>query len=167
MPRLILAAAALAGLGALLGAPPAAACGWLWPCADRSAYRDAPSAAYRGCPGRRRAYGCRDSGGYGYAPWYGTSRARVWQPRSALPAESTREVGLTPPITSAQGLLYGGMPAYGPTLFGPSPPPPGYGYSYRGGYYGYPAYGYYGYDAPRGGPPPETPSWWVEPRRRR
>jgi hypothetical protein len=119
--------AALALLGP--GAPEAAACGWLWACADR------PHAgrAYRAAP---RVYRYRSP-----SRWYlGT----------ALPGTSTNAVGMTPPVYGGQGLLMGALPAGGPTLFGPQPAP---------------AWGYY--YAPSYGPPSETPSWWVEPRRRR
>jgi hypothetical protein len=155
-----LAVAALALLG--LGAPEAAACGWLWPCADRPqasrAYGDAPRAyAYRRRAARARHYR-RAAPTYVY-----TSRARAygyayagragWDLGTALPAANTNAVGLTPPVYGGQGLLMGALPARGPTLFGPQPAPAA-------------AWGYY-YAAPRYGPPPETPSWWVEPRRRR
>ena len=88
-----------------------------------------------------------------------------------LRAEGHNVIGLTMPITTQEGLLSGGLPARGPSLFGPNPPPAAWGYGYRGRAYGYrPAYGgpAYGY-APPGyyAPPPDTASWWVEPRRRR
>jgi hypothetical protein len=131
--------AALALLGP--GAPEATACGWLWACADRPQ----ASRAYRHAP---RAYGYR-----------GAARARTyrresrWYLGTALPGASTNAVGLTPPVYGGHGLLMGALPAGGPTLFGPQPAPA-------------PAWGYY-YAAPSYGPPRETPSWWVEPRRRR
>jgi hypothetical protein len=106
------------------------------------------------------AYRYLDASGYGYAPWSATvRRGRQWQLPTALSAGRTDTIGLTAPRTSAQGLMYSALPAEGPTLFGPSPPP---GY-YYGGYYGSAAYGY----VSPGGPPVETPSWWLEPRRRR
>lgn len=130
-------AAALALVG--FGAPEAIACGWLWACADRPQ----ASRAYRDAP---RAYGYR-------------SPSR-WHLRTALPGVDANTVGLTPPVYGGQGLLMGALPARGPTLFGPQPPSVA-----EWGYYGTPAYGYY---APSyGRPPRETPSWWVEPRRRR
>jgi hypothetical protein len=170
--------AALALLG--LGAPKAAACGWLWPCTDRPyASRDAPPTYGYASP-RRRGHGY-----YGKPRWsYGfTSPARAygnayaawpstaippsrWYLRTALPGANTNTIGLTPPVYGLQGLQWGGMPARGPTLFGPQPTPPGaWGY-YYGGYYGARAYGYYAVPSPST-PPSETPSWWVEPRRRR
>jgi hypothetical protein len=117
-----------------------------------------PGRAYRYRDAWRYRY--LDASGYGYAPWSATvRRARQWQLPTALPAGSTNAVGLTVPITNARGLLNSALPAAGPTLFGPSPQ----GYYYGGNYYGSPAYGY----VPLGGPPSQTPSWWVEPRRRR
>jgi hypothetical protein len=151
-------------------------------CGDRPhAYRPAP--ATRGYRSPTRGYRHRD------APWsYGyTSPARVYgDPYAAWPSTSippTRSylntatpvpnagaIGLTMPVTSAQGLLEGGLPPNGPSLFGPDPPP----WGYANGGYGAPAYGYsgapsYGYRTvrPYGAPPADTPSWWLEPRRRR
>ena len=154
--------AALALLG--LGAPEAAACGWLWACADRPqasrAYRDAPRAYGYGSAARARSYR-RAARTYGYtgraraygSPYAGRAAIRPsrWYLGTALPGANTAAVGLTPPVYGGQGLLMGALPAAGPTLFGPQPAP---------------AWGYY-YAAPSYGPPPETPSWWVEPRRRR
>jgi hypothetical protein len=159
-----LGVAALALLG--FGAPEATACGWLWACADRPqagrAYRDAPRAYWYRGPTRALSYR-RGTRTYGY-----TSRARArfypyaawpsirpggWYLGTALPGASTHSVGLTPPVYGGQGLLMGALPAGGPTLFGPQPAPAAWGYYYT-------APSYYG-------PPPETPSWWVEPRRRR
>jgi hypothetical protein len=72
------------------------------------------------------------------------------------------------PVTSQQGLLEGGLPAKGPSLFGPNPPsPPATSWGY---YYSASPNGYYyttPYYTPSYGAPPDTPSWWVEPRRRR
>lgn len=158
--------AALALLG--LGAPEAAACGWLWACADRpqagSAYRDAPRAYRHKSAARARSYrrAARTYGytsrarayGYPYAGRAGTSiRLSRWYLGTALPGANTATVGLTPPVFGGQGLLMGALPAGGPTLFGPQSAPAA-------------AWGYY-YAAPSYGPPRETPSWWVEPRRRR
>jgi hypothetical protein len=144
-----LAVAALAlGLGG--GGPEAAACGWLWACPDRPhAYRDAPRGYY---------------GGLGYRPSRRLPTSR-WYLGTALPAGMTDTVGLTPPITNAQGLLYSALPARGPSLFGPDPGPAYWGYA-NGSYYGSPAYGYYAAPS-RSVPPRDTPSWWIEPRRRR
>jgi hypothetical protein len=124
--------------------------------------------AYRGPP---PAYG------YGAPPWaYGYTHMAVpstalpqtrWYLRTAPQVPEASTVGLTVPITSAQGLLEGGLPARGPSLFGPTPPPaaPAWGY-YPGYYYSAPPSRRYG--APwSSAPPPETPSWWQEPRRRR
>jgi hypothetical protein len=154
--RLAVAALAL-GLGHR--APDAAACGWLWACADR------PSTpyGYRGAP-RDHRYGDARPSGYGYRPSRRLSSSR-WYLGTALPAGRTDTVGLMPPITSAQGMLYSALPARGPSLFGPDPAPPGWGYAY-GSYYGAPAYGYYAVPS-RSVPPRDTPSWWIEPRRRR
>jgi hypothetical protein len=164
----------------VFNAPQAAACGW-WMCGDgRYAYRPAPPAYGYRSPARTYRYRS--------APWvYGyTSPARVygdayaaWPSTSipptrtylntATPVPNAGAVGLTVPITTAAGLQEGGLPPRGPSLFGPSQPP-AWGYGYGGpayGYYGAPSYGYratrpYSY----GGPPPDTPSWWAEPRRR-
>jgi hypothetical protein len=158
--------AALVLLGT--GAPDAAACGWLWACTDRPqagrACRDDPRAyghrgvarprshrgAARTCGHTSRARGR----GYAYAGRAGTSiPPSRWYLGTALPGASTHAVGLTPPVYGGQGLLMGALPAGGPTLFGPQPAPAA-------------AWGYY-YAAPAYGPPRETPSWWVEQRRRR
>jgi len=183
------------GLGIALAllafdAPQAWACGW-WTCGDgRYAYRPAPPAYGYRTPGRSYRYrspawAYRYNGApwaYGYtspARWYGYPYA-AWSSTSipstrsylntATPVPNADAIGLTAPITSGQGLLEAGLPPRGPSLFGPSPPP-AWGYAYGGpayGYYGAPSYGYratrpYSY----GGPPPDTPSWWAEPRRRR
>ena len=164
-------------------APQASACGW-WTCGDgRYGYRPAPPAygyrsparayRYRGAPW---AYGYTSPArvyGYPYAAWPSTSipPTRSYL-NTATPVPNAGAIGLTVPITSAEGLREGGLPPRGPSLFGPNRPP-AWGY-----YYGAPAYGYsyygapsYGYRATRpysyGGPPPDTPSWWAEPRRRR
>jgi len=183
------------GLGIALAvlafaAPQAEACGWWWACGDgRYAYRPAPRVNGYGSPARAYRYG-RPSWAYGYraAPWaYGyTSPARfygdpyaAWSSTSipstrsylntATPVPNADAIGLTVPITSGQGLLEGGLPPRGPSLFGPDPPPT-WAYAYGGpayGYYGRPAYGYRA-APPRayGAPPADTPSWWLEPRRR-
>jgi hypothetical protein len=181
------------GLGMALAllafdAPQAWACGW-WTCGDgRYAYRPTPRA--HGYKSPARAYRYRSPWGYGYrgGAWaYGyTSPARLYgYPYAAWPSTSippTRSylntatpvpnadaVGLTIPVTSRAGLLEGGLPARGPSLFGPDPPPT-WGYAYGGPAYGYYGGASYGYRATRpyayGGPPADTPSWWVEPRRR-
>jgi hypothetical protein len=155
------------------------ACGWWWTCADGPrAYRPPPPGyGYRG---PARAYRYRNvAWAYGY-----TSPARVYGdayaawPSTSIPLTrsylnaATRvpnagAVGLTVPITTAEGLREGGLPPAGPSLFGPDPPP-SWGYGYYGGrsygsYYGPPPYGYRAARMP----PADTPSWWVEPRRRR
>jgi hypothetical protein len=85
-----------------------------------------------------------------------------WYAGTALAVPNANAVGLTAPIATAEGLLEAGLPPPGPSLFGPDPlPPPGWGYGY-----GAPAYGYGPSRAYRL-PPADTPSWWVEPRRRR
>ena len=175
-------------------APPASACGW-WTCADgRYADRPAPPGfgyrraartyRYRSAPRAYRyggtwwGYGYTSPArfyGYPYAAWPSTSipptRAYL---NTATPLPNAGAIGLTIPITSAEGLREGGLPGRGPSLFGPDPSPAWGYYGYR--YYGGPAYGYYGdpsygYRATRpysyGGPPADTPSWWAEPRRRR
>ena len=169
-----LGAAAIALLG--FGAPQAAACGWLWACAERPyAYRASPHAdRYRSPPrrayrhgGRWWAYGYTSPArayGDAYAAWPSTSiPPSRWYARTALPGARTDAVGLRAPTTSAEGILRSGMPARGPTLFGPPAPVSGYAY---GNYYGAPAYGYSSAPA-YATPPRDTPSWWVEPRRRR
>lgn len=152
------AALALLGLAAPLGATEAAACGWLWPCADRPhvgrAYRDGPRAYGYGS----RMWAPRYRGvarGYAYTGRSWTSGR--WYLGTALPATGTGPVGLTA-LVVRDGQVWGGMPAEGPTLFGPQPAS-AWGYAY-----GPPAYGYRA--ARSYGPPRETPSWWVEPRRR-
>jgi hypothetical protein len=159
------------GLGAIalallaLGAPPAEACGW-WPWQDGACRRVPRAHGYRSLP---PAYG------YGVPAWaYGDVYAGVpsgalpptrWYARTAPRVPDAGAAGLTVPITSAQGLLEGSLPARGPSLFGPNPPatPPARGYA-PGYYYSAPPY----YRVPwSSAPPPETPSWWQEPRRRR
>jgi len=173
-------------------APQAWACEW-WTCRDgRYAYRSAPPAygyrspartyRYRGAPRAYRsrgvpwAYGYTSparASGYGYAAWPSTSipPTRSYL-NTATPVPNAGAVGLIMPITSAEGLREGGLPPRGPSLFGPGPPAWGYAYGAPAnqyyGDYGAPSYGYratrpYSY----GGPPPDTPSWWAEPRRRR
>jgi hypothetical protein len=175
-------------------APQASACSWWWAC-DGPPYADRPpppaygyrsparAYRYRGAPWAYRyrgapwAYGYTSPErfyGYPYAAWPSTSipPTRSYL-NTATPVPNADAIGLTVPITSAEGLREGGLPLRGPSLFGPQQPPVwGYGY-------GAPAYGYngyygaasYGYRATRpysyGGPPPDSPSWWVEPRRRR
>jgi hypothetical protein len=177
----------LGGLGIALAliafdALPSWACEW-WVCGDEPhAYRPVPR-PYYGYRGPARAYRYGGAAwaygytsparlyGYPYAAWPSTSipQTRAYL-NTATPVPNAGAVGLTIPITSAEGLREGGLPARGPSLFGPSPPP-AWSYYYGGpgyGYYGAPAYGYY---ATRpysyGAPPPDTPSWWAEPRRRR
>jgi hypothetical protein len=163
-----------------LGAPQASACGWWWACDDAPyAYRPGPNGYGYGRRSRPRAY-------YGFrAPaWvYGYSNpARAWDPYAAwpstfipqsrwylgttLPSPANSEVGLTMPVTSAFGLQAGGLPAKGPSLFGPNPPPAALGYYYSsyngsctGYYYRSPSPSYYA-------PPPLTASWWATRRRR-
>ncbi len=174
---------------ALVGAPAASACGWRM-CGDGPyGYRPAPRAySYRSPPRAYRyrsptwAYGYRGAAwahgytsparvyGYAYAAWPSTSipPTRSYL-NTATPVPNAAAVGLTAPITSAEGLRESGLPPRGPSLFGPSPPPPAWGYYY--GPYAPPSYGYrpgpaYAY-RPYSGPPPDTPSWWAEPRRRR
>jgi hypothetical protein len=156
-----------------LGAPSASACGWLWPCAERPhasrAYRYAPE-PYTSRPRPHRYRGAAWRYGYGYTepprayhaygyPYSAWSSPSVPPLRSALPGGDTNAVGLTPSVYGLQGLQMGALPARGPTLFGPQAAPA----AGWGNYYGAPAYGY----APSNGGPPGTPSWWVEPRRRR
>jgi hypothetical protein len=158
MRHIGLGVAAFALLG--LAAPQASACGWLWPCGDRpyATYRYGPPAYGYTSPAR----GYR----YPYAAWPSTAiPPSQWYLGTALPGASTDSVGLKIPITSQQGLLEAGLPAKGPSLFGPNPAPPGWSY-YNGGYYGTPQYGYYAFPSPVT-PPRETASWWLEPRRRR
>jgi hypothetical protein len=162
------------GLGAValaflvLGAPHAEACSW-WFWGDVECRRAPRAHGYRSPPPAYR---------YGSPAWaYGDVYAGV--PSTALPQSrwylmtapqvpEANTVGLTIPITSAQGLMQGGMPARGPSLFGPNPPPaPPASIYYSGYYYSSPSSRRY-YRAPwSNAPPPETPSWWLEPRRRR
>jgi hypothetical protein len=161
-----------------LGAPPASACDWWWACGDRPyASRQPPAGAYgyrhpawanrRGRPAW--AYGYSNPArayGYAYAAWPSTSIPQSrWYLGTALQVPNANAVGLTAPISSSLGLAEGGLPARGPSLFGPNPPPDTTARAY---YYGAPPYGYY--YAPLssyGAPPADTPSWWVEPRVRR
>ena len=156
----------------LPGPPPAAACDW-WLCPGPAhAGRTGP----RAYAGRSPRYARRPGGaawaygytsparaqGYAYAPWSSTAiPPRPWYGRTALPVPNANAIGLTAPVATAEGLLEAGLPLSGPSLFGPDPPPPGWAYGYGG-------YGY-GYTAPPSyrTPPADTPSWWVEPRRRR
>lgn len=162
-----------------LDAPPTRACGWWWLCdgpyADRPpprgyGYRSGPSPYRNGRAGWAYGYTSPDRvyGGNAYAAWPSTS---IPETRSylntATPVPNAGAIGLTIPITSAEGLREGGLPPRGPSLFGPDPPPSTWGYGgYYSYYYGAPAYGYGPARAYRG-PPPDSPSWWVEPRRRR
>jgi hypothetical protein len=155
-----------------LGAPDAAACDW-WRCPE-STYASRPTARThpaRSYPYARRSdrpawsYGYTSPArarGYAYAPWPSTSMpSSGWYTETAMPVPNANAVGLTAPIATAEGLLEAGLPPSGPSLFGPDPPPPTWGY-----YYGSPAYGYTAARRYRS-PPADTPSWWVEPRRRR
>jgi hypothetical protein len=171
--------ALLAAAGVLaLGAPPASACDWWWACGDQPfASRQPPAGAYgyrpsAGRNGSRRpawAYGYSNPArayGYAYAAWPSTSIPQSrWYLGTALQVPNANAVGLTAPISSSLGLAEGGLPARGPSLFGPNPPPAAVGWGY---YYGAPPNGYY-YAPPSAyrGPPADTPSWWVEPPRRR
>lgn len=184
--------AALAVFG--LGAPQASACDW-WRCSERPhAYRPAPHGYGSRSLGRGCGYSpCRSYGshayGYGpgsaawaygytsleraygepYAAWSSTSIPQYeWYEQTALPVPNANALGLFVPVTTQQNLLSGGLPARGPSLFGPNPPPPSptsWGYYYSASPNGY----YYTtpYYTPAFGAPPDTPSWWVEPRRRR
>ena len=158
-------------------APQASACDWWWVCGDQ-AYASRPPPLPRGYwsppPRRGWAYGYSNPArGYGdtFAAWPSTSiPPSRWYERTAPPVPNADAVGLTMPITSKEGLFESALPAKGPSLFGPNPPPAAWGHRYRGGYgyvpaYNAPAYGY----APPGyyAPPPDTASWWAEPRRRR
>jgi hypothetical protein len=137
----------------MLGAPQAWACGW-WACDEaRHGYRQPP-----------RAYGYRpQTRAYGYIyaarPSTAIRRGRGYV-ASGPPLPDAGAVGLTAPIATAEGLLQGGLPGRGPTLFGPSPTAAGYaygpGYYYSNGYF-VPRYDY-------SRPPP--PTAWVERRRR-
>src|SRR5262245_22734446 len=136
----------------MLGAPQAWACGWWWCDDGRYGYRQPARAhAYRS---PARAYR------YAYAAWPSTTIPQTRAYLNSAPqipgAGTTLAVGLTAPIATADGLLQGGVPAKGPTLFGPPAPPPGYYSGYY--YYSGPVYFY------RLPPPPTA---WVEPRRRR
>jgi hypothetical protein len=164
-----------------LGAPQASACGWWWACDDAPyAYRPGPNGygyGYRNWP--RAYYGYRaPAWGYGYsnpargwdpyAAWPSTSIPQSrWYLSTTLPSPANSEVGLTMPVTTAFGLQAGGLPAKGPSLFGPNPPPAALGYYYSsyngsrtGYYYRSPSSSYYA-------PPPLTASWWATTRRRR
>jgi hypothetical protein len=164
-----------------LDAAPTRACGWWWLCdgpyTDRPpsraySYRGRSSPYRYGRPGWAYGYTSPDRvyGGSAYAAWPSTSIPQTSSYlNTATPVPNAGAIGLTIPVTSAEGLREGGLPPGGPSLFGPDPPPSTWAYA---GYYGAPAYGYgngYGYGPARsyGGPPPDTPSWWVEPRRRR
>lgn len=174
----------LALAAAVLGAPPASACDW-WLLCDGWAQVGPPeprSWGYRSAPrwhgnGYRQRYGYRAPprryGYYGapawaygdpYAAWPSTAIPPTpWYLDTALPGANTPAIGLTAPVSSADGLLKGGLPARGPSLFGPDPVPAGNAWGY---YYNAPPNGYY--SAPSyWSPPSETPSWWLEPRRRR
>ena len=138
----------------MLGAPQAWACGW-WVCDEgRHGYRQPP-----------RAYGYRSpprAWGYIYAARPSTSipPSRAYL-ANVPPLPDAGSVGLTAPIATAEGLLQGGLPGRGPTLFGPGPTAAGYGYG-PGYYYSN------GYFVPRNDysrPPP--PTAWVERRRLR
>ena len=138
----------------MLGAPQAWACGW-WVCDEgRHGYRQPP-----------RAYGYRSpprAWGYIYAARPSTSipPSRAYL-ANVPPLPDAGSVGLTAPIATAEGLLQGGLPGRGPTLFGPGPAAAGYAYG-PGYYYSN------GYFVPRNDysrPPP--PTAWVERRRRR
>jgi hypothetical protein len=145
-------------------APQARACNWWWACADRpSVARATPRAhAYRpwAYGGAGWAYGYSNPARFydPYAAWPSTSIPQSrWYTSTALQVPNAAAVGLTAPISSGPGLLESALPARGPSLFGPPPPP---------SYYGSPSYGYL--TAPSYAPPPsDTPSWWLEPRRRR
>jgi hypothetical protein len=162
----------------VLDVPQSWACGWWWTCGERQAYRPPPPGYGYRSPARpynyRNAawsYGYTSPArlyGYPYAAWPSTSipTTRSYL-NTATPVPNAAAVGLTVPITTAEGLREGGLPPRGPSLFGPDPPP-----AWAYGYYGGPSYGYY-YSAPTYGyraarmPPADTPSWWAEPRRRR
>jgi hypothetical protein len=153
----------------VVGTPQARACDWWWACGERShANRQAPPAyGYRRLPrpyrGGAWAYGYSSPArAYDpYAAWPSTSIPESrWYTGTALQVPNAAGVGLTAPTASAEGLLEGGLPPRGPSLFGPPAPPPGWAYAY-----GVPSYGYA--PARAYGPPSDTPSWWVEPRRRR
>jgi hypothetical protein len=179
------------GLGAALAllapsVPQASACDWWWGCRDRP-YAERPAPRWHGYRSQWRGYGPWRGYGYGGAAWaygytsperfYGDPYAawpstsipqREWYIRTAPPVPNANAVGLTMPVTSQQGLFEGGLPAKGPSLFGPNPPPPpatSWGYYYSASPNGY----FYTtpYYTPSFGAPPDTPSWWVEPRRRR
>ncbi len=162
-----------------LGAPRASACGLLWACsgeraytahrpahrvrAYRPRYRLLPRSSYRH---RHPAWGygyANPARGYGdaYAPWPSTSMPQArWYLRTALPVPNAETMGLSAPApTSREFVLKSAMPSRGPTLLGPRRASTA-GYYY----YGAPAYGY---ARAYGSPPPDTPSWWIEPRRRR
>jgi hypothetical protein len=165
----------------MLSAPPASACEWWWEDCGEGTYIDQPPPrgyGYRGRPAYRHRGASRTYGyagpAWGYRDPYEVLPSTAlpdggWYPTTAARVPNANTVGLTAPIATRRGLMEGGMPAKGPSLFGPNPPP-ALGYYYSG--YGGPAYGYNPppYGAPLYGsiaPPPDTPSWWVEPRRRR
>jgi hypothetical protein len=161
-----------------LGAPPASACDWWWPCSDRP-YAHRPAPRWYGYRAPWRGYGYRvPPWAYGftsparvygdpYAAWPSTSiPQREWYLRTGLPTPNANAVGLTMPVATRLGLMEAGLPGKGPSLFGPTPlPPPVTGYYYTASPNGY----LYNtpYYTPSYGAPPDTPSWWVEPRRRR
>jgi hypothetical protein len=155
-------------LGLLLGRPQAWACGWWeWGCKEGGyGYRQ---------PARARRYD-----GYGYSGFRRAPRARGYyfnypaglpstylrrNPVSGPALPDAGSGGLTAPYATADGLLETGLPARGPTLFGPPAPPPGsYGYNPTLGYYsGYAYYGPSGFYTYSGPPPPTA---WLERRRR-
>jgi hypothetical protein len=169
------------------GAAQASACSWWWTCDGRPyAYRPTPNGygyngqrrpprayGYYGYRGQAWAYGYSSPArarGDAYAAWPSTSiPPSRWYLATAPRVPNANAVGLTAPVATAAGLLEGGMPARGPSLFGPNPPPAAVGY-----YYGAPS-GYY-YRAPSPyyrsptpsyyAPPPDTASWWATGRRR-
>lgn len=151
----------------VLAAQQAAACE-RWRCPEGAyGYRAAPGAHARSDRHARRpprpswTYGYTSPArarGYAYAPWSSTSiPPRRWYARTALPVPNANAVGLTAPYATIEGLLESSLPPSGPSLFGPDPPPRAWGGS---------AYGYVAAPTYRT-PPTDTPSWWVEPRRRR
>ena len=149
----------------VLGAPQASACSW-WGCNEgRHGYRQ-PARAWRYNGYRYNGYrrAPRVYGYYWYAGLPSTYLRRY--PVSGPTLPDAGSAGLTAPIATFDGILGGGVPGPGPTLFGPPAPPQGYyGYNPVLGYYS--GYSYYG---PPGsytysGPPP--PTAWLERRRRR
>ena len=106
----------------LLGCTEAAACGW-WDCGNRAYGYRQPTRAY-GYRSTTRVYG------YIYAARPSTSiRPSRWYLRTAIPVPDAGAVGLTAPIATADGLMEGGLPGKGPTLFGPSATTQGYYYT--------------------------------------